>query len=766
MRAAGRALQLLGAAAGLAAAALLLVPLLAFWHALPDVEGTWRAAGIDAPLRIVRDAHGIPHVFAGSDRDAYFGLGFAHAQDRFTQMDLARRAGRGRLAEGFGAGAVEADALFRTLRLDRAAEEALAAADPASRSLLEAYAAGVNAALDTGLRPWEHRLAGLPAERWAPADSVLAIKMMSLLLAGNARKEALRARLAPRLGEERLRELWPAAPADAPGSNAWAVGGGRTASGRPMLANDPHLGLSAPPVWYLAHLSAPGIEAWGATIPGIAGIVTGRTERVAWGLTNTYADVQDLFRETLAPGDPDSYLAPGGPRPFETRTETIRVRGGGPVEIRVRETRHGPVVSDHIPAFATDDEGTVLALRWPVLRGPDPTFRAAFGITGARDAASFRRALGDFADPSQTVVYADAGGAVGYAFSGRLPARARGDGFLPRDGRDAGDDWTGILAGPDLPAWEAPPGGQVVSANQRLLPPGYPHLVAREFPPRFRAARIRELLADAPAGGLTAADFARIQPDTVSRAARALAPLLLAAGPFEGASAEAAGLLAGWDGAMDRDRPEPLIYSAWHRAASRRILDSALGEEAPEGFSGPRPQLLAALLAGETAGCGDGPVACREIVRESLAEALAWAAGRHGGDMAGWRWGDEQRASHLHALVGRLPLAGALLGVSRPHGGGPHTVMQMRADWRDEAAPFASGHGPGVRLVHDLGEPARSHVVLATGQAGNPLSRWYRDQADAWFAGELLALEADPARIAAAATVTLVPEAGRRPGRR
>lgn len=760
MRAAVRVLQILGALAALAAAVLLLVPLLALRHALPEVEGTLRVEGADAALRIVRDAHGIPHVFAATDRDAYFGLGFAHAQDRFAQMDFSRRAGRGRLAESFGAGAVGTDAVFRTFRFDRAAEEALAAADPQSRSFLAAYAAGVNAALDAGARPWEHRLAGLPAERWEPADSVLAIKMMSLLLSGNGRTEAFRARLAPRLGEERLRELWPAAHQDAPGSNAWAVGGERTASGRPMLANDPHLLLSAPPIWYLAHLSSPGIEAWGATIPGIAGIVTGRTERVAWGLTNTYADVQDVFRETLAPDDPDSYLAPDGPRAFAVRDETVRVRWGEPVTVRVRETRNGPVVSDHVPGYATEDEGTVLALRWPVLRGPDPTFRAAFGITAARDAASFRRAVEDFADPSQTVVLADADGAFGYAFSGRLPVRGRGDGFLPRDGRNAGDDWTGTVSGRGLPAADGPPGGAVVSANQRLLPPGYPHFVAREFPSPFRADRIRELLAETPPGGFTVADFARIQPDAVSRAAGTLVPLLLDAGPFAGRAAEAAALLAAWDGTMDRDRPEPLIYSAWHRALARRLAAPVFGGEVSEESFRPRPALLADLLAGRVRGCGARPEDCRESVRGALGDALAWIAGRHGGDMAGWRWGDEHRASHLHMLGGGLPLLGAFLGVSRPHHGGPYAVMQLRADWGNGTAPFASRHGPGVRLVHDLGEPARSHVVLATGQAGNPLSRWYRDQADPWFAGELLALEADPARIRAAATLRLLPRTG------
>ncbi len=753
-----RVFQLVASLVVLALAIALALPLFALWHALPQIDGVRTAHALEAPIRIVRDGYGIPHVFAKTDRDAFFGLGYVHAQDRFTQMDFARKAGRGRLAAGLGEGALGTDRYFRTLRLDRAAEEAFVAADPDSKALLEGYAAGVNAALDADGLPWEHRLLRLSADPWLASDSVLAIKMMSLLLSGNARTEALRLNLADRLGEARLREIWPTQTKTLPGSNAWVVAGQRSASGKPLLANDPHLGFSMPPVWYLAHLSSPGMDAWGATIPGVAGIVSGRNRHVAWGLTTSYADVQDLFIETVDPKNPDSYMSPDGPRPFTVRSEIIEVRGDDPDVIQVRETRHGPVVSDHGEAYAEPAPGKVLALGWSALRESDPTYRASFGIARAGDASSLRRAISDFHSPSQNVIYAAADGTIGYVVSGRIPIRRTGDGFIPLDGSQAKNDWAGFLEGSALPGEINPLNGEVVSANQRLIPEGYEGFLSRENPPEHRAERIRDLLRNEPEAGFTAENFRDFQPDIHSRAADILVPIFLASGPFEGRAAEAASLLAVWDHSMDRDWPEPLIYSAWHRAISIRLFSKIVSEDAFGGFLSPKPRLIAGMLAGEIPGCsGEESNGCRSLIREALDEALAWIAERHGAEIARWRWGDENQASHLHSFFSGIFAVDWLLGSQRPHGGGPFTVMQMKGDWNDEDAPFARVHGPGVRLVHDLAEPARSLTVLAGGQAGNPLSRWYRDQVDAWFEGKLLVLEADPARILPSAVLLLTP---------
>ena len=746
----------LAALAGAAAVALAL-PLLALQAAMPRLDGTLAVAGIERSLTIVRDAHGIPHIAAGSERDAWFGLGFVHAQDRFAGMEFARRAGRGRLAEVMGAGALPLDRRFRTIGYARAAEAAAAALDPATRDLLQGYADGVNAALDSGHRPFELRLLGVSPERWTPADSILAIKMMGTLLSGNADTEAVRARLLATHGERRLRELWRGLDGPRAGSNAWAVAGRHSASGKPLLASDPHLRFAAPSVWYLAHLEAPGLRVWGGTLPGIAAVPVGRNADVAWGMTSVYADVQDLYVETVDPADPGSYLTPAGPAPFDVRAETIAVRGGDPVRLTVRSTRHGPVVSD-LPAFAFAGPGQVVAFRSDELGGTDRSQRAAFRAVRAATAADFGAAMRELEAVVQTAVHADAAGDIGYVVTGRVPVRAAGDGFLPVAGTDPGSAWTGRLQGAALPGEANPPDGRVASANEYLAPAGYPHFIMRDRPPSYRAERLRALLAAVPAGGFTPERFAAMQTDVVSPAARAIVPLLLAAGPFPGPGADAARLLRGWDFRMAADRPEPLVYSAWHRALVRRLVPAVFGGAALPVT--PRPQLLVDLLSGRVPGCGDSAPACADLVRAALGDALAWVRERHGPDLRALRWDAAAAGVHRHRLLGGLPVVGRLVNIARPHAGGPFTLMRMHGDWEDAARPFAGIHGAGVRLVHDLADRTRSWAALSTGQAGHPFSPWYRDHAAAWFAGRLLPLETDWARIARARQLALVARPG------
>ncbi len=745
------------AAALTAAATGLALPLIALRAALPQLDGHLEVVGIETSLEILRDPYGIPHIFADSEQDAWFGLGFVHAQDRFASMAFARRAGQGRLAEVLGARALPLDREARTLGHARAAETGAASLDPATRRLLQAYADGVNAALDSGHRPFELRLLGWVPERWRPADSILAVRMMGAVLAGNARTEALRARLVGRLGEARLRELWRSVGAPPAGSNAWAVAGRHSARGRPLLASDPHLRFSAPSVWYLAQLEAPGFRVWGGTLPGIAAVPMGRNPRVAWGMTAVYADVQDLYVETVDPSDPGSYLAPEGPQPFRVRAETIAVRGAEPVPLVVRSTRHGPVVSD-LPEFAIAGPDQVVALRSYDAGIADHSQRAAFRSVRAASAAAFRTALRELGAVTQMVVHADLDDNIGYVMTGRLPVRTGGDGFLPADGTDPADAWTGRLQGAALPSETNPPDGRIRSANEYRAPAGFPHVLMRDRPDSYRAERLGELLAAVPAGGFTPDRFADIQTDVLSPAARTIVPLLLAAGPFPPASAEAAELLGNWDFRMAGDRPEPLVYSAWHRALVRRLLPSVFVDAGlpPE----PRPQLLIDLLTGRIAGCGDSPVACRAVVRDALRDAVAELRDRYGGDLTALRWGEAAPAVHRHRLLGGLPLLGPILDIVRPHAGGPFTLMRMHADWSDPEQPFAGIHGAGLRLIHDLAEPARSWAVLSTGPSGHPLSPWYRNHADPWHAGRLLPFEADRERIPVAKRLVLTRAAG------
>ena len=444
-----------------ASAAVLLVAIAAgyMWTrgSLPELDGTVTAPGIGARVKITRDRHEVPHIVARSRDDALYGLGYAHAQDRLWQMEVNRRAGAGRLSEVMGRRTLKADRTMRVLGVYRSAQRNYANLDPATRRALESYAAGVNtfiASRDFLLRPLppEFVLLGVEPEPWTPADSLVWGKMVALVLSVNMGEELLRAHLEQVLDAQQLADIYPAYPhpdthglgewsdlyASIPwdaawralsmrgdrgnGSNNWVVAGSRSATGKSVLANDPHLRLAVPSVWYLAHLVAPGLDVIGATVPPIPAVLVGRNNRVAWGFTNTYGDVQDVFIERVVDGDPSRYLGPDGPRPFEVREEVIGIKDEKPVRLTVRTTHHGPVISDLMAErHRASLDNVVLSLAWTALEDEDTTARALLGIQEARDWREFEAALRDYAGPQQNVVYADVDGNVGLIAPARIP---------------------------------------------------------------------------------------------------------------------------------------------------------------------------------------------------------------------------------------------------------------------------------------------------------------------------------------------------------
>src|SRR6266852_2720372 len=443
---------------------------------LPQVEGRIAVSGLKTEVTIARDRDGVPLITAADDEDAAFGLGFAHAQDRLFQMELMRRNGAGRLAEIFGAQALDTDRQMRILGVYRLAEAAVPLLSPRVRQALEAYAAGVNAFLASrsGALPPEFLLLRFAPEPWRPADSLVWGKLMDLLLAGNYRGELLRARLARTFSDEDLAFLYPEYPDDAPttlaalatiyrqlpldrlyaalppavgpiyASNNWVVDGAHSTSGKPLLANDPHLPFGAPGFWYLARLKTPEREIAGGTVPGTPFVLIGHNDRIAWGFTTTGSDVEDLFIEKIDPADPGRYLVPGGSAAFASCEETIAVQGAAPVALTIRTTRHGPVLSDALPA-GTVDEGYVLALAATFLTADDGTAEALWGIDRAADWNGFRAALQSFGAPQQNIVYGDAAGTIGFIAPGRMPIRKSGNGWLPVPGWTGDNDWTGFI---------------------------------------------------------------------------------------------------------------------------------------------------------------------------------------------------------------------------------------------------------------------------------------------------------------------------------
>jgi penicillin G amidase len=741
---------------------------------LPQVDGEIAMAGLGAPVTIVRDAWAIPHIEANDFLDATFALGFAHAQDRLWQMEFQRRLGAGRLAEILGPAALPSDRFMRTLGLQRQAQASLAHLAPDTRAWLEAYAAGVNAFLDsrTGPLPPEFLILGhADLAPWRPADSLVWLRVMALDLATNYRDELARARLAGRLSEEQIADIWPTYPTSAPitlvelapalpwdelaavlppgapggvGSNAWVVDPGRSTTGGALLANDPHLGLQAPGVWYLAHLETPELALVGATLPGLPAMVLGHNGRLAWGFTNTGADTQDLFIERIDPEDPSRYVTPDGPAPFALRKELIEVAGGAPVALTVRTTRHGPVISDLLPdAAATFGADRVVALAWSALAEDDLAVQALLGVGRARNWQEFVAALRDVGGPMQNIHYADAAGHIGFIAPGRVPIRKSGDGRWPVPGWTGEYDWAGWVPFDALPRALDPPDGVLFNANNRVVPPDYPYLLTADWEAPYRARRLAELLQRNRFGPT---EFEAMQADQRSLLAQDLLPIMLKADPGRPAAAAAMARLRAWDRVMRPDAAEPLIFAAWYRELSRLIYADELGDLF-DGFWRVRPQFMDRILTRRQIWCDDVSTApvetCTELAAAALDAALRDLARRFGDDPDDWRWGDAHAARMSHLIFADQPALDLLFNIEVATGGDSVTVAVGHFNPGDERRPFASTHAATFRAIYDLADLAGSRFILATGQSGNPLSRHYRDLTELWAAGRAVPIRRD-----------------------
>ncbi|NFV79937.1 penicillin acylase family protein [Magnetospirillum aberrantis] len=732
---------------------LMLVAVCFVWmmSSLPRIEGRFPVKGLDLPATVARDEAGIPHVTARSVRDAYFAIGWTHAQDRLWQMELQRRVAAGRLAETVGAAGLDSDRFLRTLGIRTLAESGLDKLDKPTRDVLQAYADGINAWLrDHWHRlPPEYIILGIRPEPWSAADSLSIGRLMALQLTNDWRAELSRGKLAGRFDARRLGELWPDVATDAPvtlgavdtdrvlaavpdtasprlASNVWAISGEHTASGKPLLANDPHLGFQAPVQWYLLSVDAPGLSLSGGTIPGIPFHLVGHNGRIAWGTTTTHADTVDLFVEKLA-GE-DSYLTPKGPERFAERTETIKVKGAADVELRVRTTRHGPVISDLSGGQVVS--GQVIAMRATALAADDLTAQAYHRLNRAIDWRGFSGALRDFGAPVQNFAYADMTGAIGFATAGRVPTRPKGvNSAVPVRGWTAEGDWTGWIPADKMPQQLNPKSGRVVNANNAVVGNRYPYQIASQWPEAHRAERIEQVLAGHD--GWTVAETAALQLDETSLPALTLKEELVSAPLSDPLAQQAARLIADWDGRMDRSRAEPLIFAAWLDQLWRDLLADELGDDFAA-YGRPKADVVNNILNRNRHWCDDVSTTeaetCETVAGRALERAVRTLAERHGGNMMTWRWGDDHLARFDNAVMGRLPLVGDGMNLAIATGGDDFTVN------RGSYLPgsFRHVHGPGLRAVFDLSDLNNSRFVIATGQSGNALSRHYDDMMAAW----------------------------------
>ena len=806
-------------------ALLLLVgaALAAWYHAqrvLPQLDGNLALPGAHAPLQLLRDANGIPTVRAGSARDALFGLGVAHAQDRLWQMETHRRISAGRLAEVFGDGALETDRFLRMLGVRQVAAAQWANASPASREALQAYADGVNAVIGSlRARPPEFLILGLQPEPWTPEDSLAWAIMMAWDLGANWQTELIRLRLALKLPKERIDQLLPPYPGDAlpvsmdyaafyrglkldgqqalaepallrllaaapesevegTGSNSWVLAGSRTSTGKPMLANDPHLKLSTPALWYFARIEAPGLDVAGATLPGLPGVVVGQNQQIAWGFPNTGPDVQDTYLERIKPDDPGQYQTPDGWARFETRQEVIKVKGQADVQLTVRSTRHGPVLSDAALAGLGDEPagtlgpkarpGYVVALRWTGLDTDNDIIATTLAMNRADSVEAFIQATRSWVAPMQNMSVADRAGHIAMVSPGRVPLRKPENdlsGLAPAPGWDARYDWAGFVPADEVPVLRDPARGYIANANQRVTAPDYPHFITHHWALPYRHQRIEQLLDAKPTHSL--GDLGAVHADVKSLAVARLLPRLQQAKSTHPLAAAAQAALTGFDGTMAADKAAPLIYWAWHRHLTEQVLADELGAPLYDRLLGQRGYFdsLEGVLARDDAWwCDDKTTTavegCADQVDRAFSAALNELQAVHGADVAAWRWDKAHVARSEHRPFSRVKLLARWFEVRTPVGGDSYTVNVARVSLKADTTTgefYLDEHGPSLRGLYDLADRANSRVVHSTGQSGIPWSPLYRSLAEPWRRVEGVPLFVPAAGLVHSLQISTVP---------
>ena len=762
--------------------------------------------GLKDRVTITRDERGIPYIEAKNDEDLYFAQGYATAADRLWQMDLVRRTARGELAEVLGAGpnnvALDQDKLHRTYGFAQAAEAEVAQAAPKVAALLEAYARGVNAyaaSLDPKSLPAEFQILQYNFRPWTPADSFIIGKIFFEALSDTWRLDIMRQALSSLPAEKRnalLPEISPidvlvvgkdakAKPATprsarlAPlsrealaalaanqavataaleriglqaeslaASNNWVVSGSRTVTGKPLLADDPHLRASAPSIWHMVHLSAPGVRVAGVTSPGVPGVIIGHNERIAWGFTNVGPDVQDLYIEKFDPANPRRYQTPQGWQDAVIRQEQIKVRKGFTSEYdtvvhEVTITRHGPII------FEAD--GKRYALRWTALDPKQNRFDVSHSLNRARNWNEFNKALEWFTAPTQNIVYADVDGHIGYHAAGVVPIRKSGDGSVPYDGSTDAGEWTSYIPLSKLPTLYDPPSGIIVTANQRIVGTDYPYFLTHSWAQPYRARRIFDLLNEKPKHSTD--DFRRIQGDVYSlagklfaqEAVKLLKPKLTASDEKLRATLDA---FEKWDGRVNAESTVAPILSQMRLAFRSKILAAALGPDLVRNFQWSNfDTTLDRIIKDQPAEWLPKEFSSyTDLMRASYDQAMTTLTRLHGADETKWMWGEMVKARFPHAL-GQAPLIGAQFTVPPFPQNGTGGLLGSTVN---------VGAGVSMRFIADLSDWDKTQQGIALGQSGSPKSPHWSDQLADWRAVTPREFPFTPAAVTKAAKETLV----------
>jgi penicillin amidase len=780
-----------------------------------QLSGAITVKGLVDRIEILRDPYGVPHVRATNEPDAHFGLGFVHAQDRLWQMEFQRRVGNGQLAEILGHAGLPTDKLFRTLGLNRSAAAAWARFTTEERKPVEAYLAGVNAFIASrpaNQLPREFQILGIAPEPFRPEDVLVWGKVVAWGIGSNWDKELLRVRIASKLGPERAAQLMPAYTADGPtilpskpdmtdsargaaeirgaesleldpsivdgllelnrkveeltglgadgfGSNSWVLSGSRTTTGRPLLANDPHLASQTPAIWYIARVSGGALDVTGATIPGGPGVFIGHNGQISWGITTLNVDSQDIYVEHV--NEQNEVEFEGAWESLRVVPETIKVKGQADTTLKVRISRHGPLISDLI-----NPAGQPLAFRWTHNDPVDGGLLSTLGINRARNWKEFTEASRAHRPPDQNYVFADRQGNIGYIAAAAIPVRPDGDdGRVPVPGWTGQHEWRGYVPHDMLPRLFNPPQGYIVTANNKVSD-HYPYLIGTNFAAPYRAARVVEMLEEKRLH--SSADMERMQGDVFALHARELLPFMFKTVTADQLEQRAIQLLRGWDARVTGDSAAAAVFEAWYLKLGERLFADELSDPVAGDalwrtyseniyFVG---MALRTAIKEDPTWCDDAGTplveTCADMFKASLTEGLNKMSEAQGtDDLTSWRWDRAHHALFPHSPFDANPQLKPIFSRSIPNGGDKFTVNVASVFLWDE---YHQMHSAQYRQIVDFASLENSRVIIAPGQSGDPDSVHYDDLLERWQRVNYLPMLFGPRSIDGPMTERLVLE--------